>query len=278
MKHTCYAKVLKVIEAGIPVLLEGEAGSGKSTIAQQIAQETGRKFTTMSMTKQTSVNAIIGFKSVTGNYISSLFREAYENGHLFLLDEIDAADPNVLLCLNTIENGYVSFPDKRIEAHPNFRLIATSNPHNEHSLYTGRSTLDFSTRDRYHTVLIDRDSELETKLTSKEIITQAESIRKFLKSQGSSIQLTMRDTIRSHKLIKAEISKDPFSELLKTRDENIHIAYNKFLKDEEDRRKEQERIVKEQKEAAERQAREDAKTQHEVDTYNQWWSKVTEGK
>lgn len=207
MYHSKFKYTKKVIESGMSVLLTGEAGSGKSTLAMQIAEEMDLDFYTMSGTKQTSVNAIIGFISINGTYIPSQFRKAFENGGLFLLDEIDAMDPNVLLTLNTIENGFVAFPDGIVKKHEDFRLVATSNPFDAHSIYTGRSKLDFSTIDRYFVIELKRDSKLESSLICEETKNQIELVRSVFKSNGSSLQCTMRDAIRISKLKELDISK-----------------------------------------------------------------------
>lgn len=190
----------------MPVLLSGPAGSGKSTIAMQVAEDLDLAFSSISCTKQMSVNALLGFISINGVYIPTQFRDAFENGKVFLLDEIDAADPNVLLCLNTIENGFIAFPDGIVKMHPDFRLIATSNPADAHATYTGRSKLDFSTIDRYFHITLDRDPELELSLTSPEIVAHADIARSILSSHGVTSTVTMRDAIRMHQLSQLDIS------------------------------------------------------------------------
>jgi len=206
MHHSKYSYVRKVVESGIPVFLSGPAGSGKSTMAMQIAQDLSLTFHSISCTKQMSVNALLGFISINGVYIPTQLRNAFENGGMFLLDEADAADPNVLLCLNTIENGFISFPDGIVQKHQNFRLILTANPSDAHSTYTGRSKLDFSTLDRYFHITLDRDPELELSLTSPEIVEHADIARSILSSHGVTSTVTMRDAIRMHQLSQLDIS------------------------------------------------------------------------
>jgi hypothetical protein len=206
MHHNKYSYVKKVVESGMPVFLSGPAGSGKSTMAMQIAKDLSLTFHSISCTKQMSVNALLGFISINGVYIPTQLRNAFENGGLFLLDEADAADPNVLLCLNTIENGFISFPDSIVQKNPNFRLILTANPSDAHSTYTGRSKLDFSTIDRYFHITLDRDPELELSLTSPDIVEHADIARSILKANGVTSTITMRDTIRMYKLSQLDIS------------------------------------------------------------------------
>lgn len=199
-KHILYDYVKKVIDSDLTVLLTGPAGSGKSTIAMNIAEDLNLTLYTQNCTKQTTVNQLLGFISINGSYIPSQLRQAFENGGLFLLDEIDAADPNVLLCLNTIENGFISFPDKIVYKHSDFRLIATANPQEEHNIYTGRSNLDFSTRNRFYEIPVERDHNLELQLTDSVSSGKADLAREILRQNGSSIQITMRDVLRYHKL------------------------------------------------------------------------------
>ena len=238
MRHNKYSYVSTVIESGMPVLLEGEAGSGKSTLAMQIASDLSLTFYSMSCTKQMSVNALLGFISINGVYIPTQLRNAFEHGGLFLLDEIDAADPNVLLCLNTIENGFISFPDGIIQMHPSFRLVATANPSSEHSTYTGRSKLDFSTINRYFRVYLERDPDLELSLTSAEVVQNVEYIRTLMRDQGVTKLITMRDTIRMYKLSQLGISDCVYTDVALLECPSLHEDFKEYkLKQTEELRK-----------------------------------------
>lgn len=275
-KHTFHSKfdyVVKIIEAGMPCLLQGAAGTGKTTIAVDAAKQLGLGFASLTMTKQTSVNAIIGFISINGDYIASQFRKAYEEGKLFLLDEIDASDPNVLLVLNTIENGYIAFPDGIVHAHPDFRLIATANPASEHSAYTGRTKLDFSTLDRYYSILIERDGNLEAQLTSDDTAAEMDVVREFLKGQGSSIQATMRDAIRVHQLKALGLDSDPIEKVVFSKEPVLINMYNDEKKEIEKKAEQARKKAAEKREAEEkerkRQEAYDAKSQHEVNTLDE---------
>lgn len=267
MKHTKFEYIYKVVNHGLPVLLLGEAGTGKSTICEQVAEKLGRQFSAIGLTKQTSKNDIIGFISINGNYIASQFRKAYEEGHLFLLDELDAADPNVLLVLNTLENGYIAFPDGIVHGHKDFRLVATANPQNEHSIYTGRSKLDFSTLNRYYKIALDRDSKLEEKLTSKAIAAKVDSARTFLKTQGSSIVVTMRDTIRISQLTDLGLDENPLIEVIFSNDQSLVEIY----------KEKEEELIKEAEEKR-KQEEADKASQHEVNNFDELYSKIQEGK
>lgn len=195
MRHSKFDEVKTLIASGIPVILQGPAGTGKTTVVRQVAEELKLEFCVLSMTRQTTLSHIIGFMNVNGIYIPSMFRKAVEYGHLFLLDEIDAADPNVILALNTLENGFVSFPDAVIEVHENFRLVATSNPFGD-CAYTGRATLDAATLDRFDKVHLARDSRLEASMVSEETLEEIERVRQILHTNNVGTTVSMRDSLR----------------------------------------------------------------------------------
>lgn len=200
--HSSYSTIKKLVENNIPVLLTGEAGSGKTTLAKQVAEALKLVFHSISMTRQTTLSHILGFVSVNGTYIPSTLRKCFDedgDGGLMLFDEIDAGDPNVLLCLNTIENGYISFPDGLIKCHPNFRIAATANPQDQHNHYTGRSKLDAATLDRYDIIDVDRDDLLEEELVDTDTHRRMQLLRSILGKNNASKTISMRDALRYQK-------------------------------------------------------------------------------
>lgn len=192
--HSKFEEVTTLVNAGIAVLLSGEKGSGKTTLAKQIAEKLNLKFYSISMTRQTTLSHLMGFMSVNGTYVESLLYYAVTEGGMVLIDEINAADPNVLLSLNTIENGYVSFPTGIVECHKDFRIVATQNPA-DHT-HTGRAKLDAATLDRFDEVDIDRDANLEKSLVDGDTFRRMTLMRECLRDTNSSIKLSMRDSKR----------------------------------------------------------------------------------
>jgi MoxR-like ATPase len=229
IKHHKYGEVKTLIDAGQPVLLTGEAGSGKTTVAQSIAEENNMEFRSMSMTRQTTLGHILGFMSVNGTYVKSVFRVCFEEGGMMLLDEIDAGDANVLLAFNTIENGYVAFPDTLVKCHPDFRLVATANPQDQHNFYTGRSKLDGATLDRFDTIDIDRDNELEKSLVDRDTHQRMQLLRKLMDSNNSSKVVSMRDALRYQKRKELNLITDNFIYRLIGQNDLVLEQYNKEI-------------------------------------------------
>ncbi len=260
MKHTQFDYLKKIVEANIPCLIQGPAGTSKSTTAMQVLEELDLKLHSITCTRQTSVNNLLGFLSVTGEYIPSQLRQAFEHGGGFILEEQNAADSNVLICLNSMENGFLAFPDKIVYKHKDFRFIATANPND--NLYSARNNMDFSVNDRLHTINFHPDPALELALTSQPTVELMQAARKFLSSHGSSIQATMRDAIRVEQLTKLAIPNPIVTEIFSSDEALGELFKTELVILKED-------LIKEQE-----QAKFDKLTQHDMTTYDDFLDKV----
>lgn len=169
-----YKRVLDLAMARRNILLTGSPGCGKTYLARLVADSLDLEFGGISCTSEMSKSELIGrmvpnMSKGTDVYQSTDFVKLYKNGGLFLLDELDAADANVLLTLNTaLANGYINLPIGRAEMHPDFVLIATANTFGvgNSRTFAGRNQLDGATLDRFHigTVLCDYDRDVERSL------------------------------------------------------------------------------------------------------------------
>lgn len=165
--HYIAPTLLRVIGARLPAFLVGEAGSGKTHLVEQCAESLGLKFYCISVCAQTTASTLLGYMDANGKYVRSLFREAYENGGVFLLDEVDNGNPNVLSVLNaSISNHVCSFPDKMVAKHPDFVLCASGNTygHGANRKYVGRLEIDAATLDRFVFIDIGYDEKLEEQI------------------------------------------------------------------------------------------------------------------
>jgi MoxR-like ATPase len=165
--HEALADVVQVIDVGEHVFLVGPAGSGKSYIAGQVAKILGMPFASMSVGPNTSNSKLFGFINGAGSYVTTPFRETYENGGMFLLDEMDNGHAGLLTELNQMLAGDTcAFADKMVDKHPTFRMIATGNTFGRgaNRQFVGRNVLDAATLDRFATIEVPVDERLEKAL------------------------------------------------------------------------------------------------------------------
>ena len=69
--HFKFDEVKTLVEAGQPVMLEGERGCGKTTLIMDVAKELNLDFYSLSMTRQTTLSLLLGFINVNGIYVPS---------------------------------------------------------------------------------------------------------------------------------------------------------------------------------------------------------------
>jgi hypothetical protein len=141
-----------------------------------------------------------------GSYIGGEFRQAFEFGGLFNLEEINAAQANLAIIFNTIENGYFVFADKIVYAHEDFRLVATMNGITNAKDFGGRRQLDKSVRDRFHRIIVKGDLAGRYKPNT---IAYMEAVNDILEASGITDLVTPRDMTRFEHMVKNKyISKE----------------------------------------------------------------------
>ena len=166
--------------------MAGPAGSGKTTLAKDLAESMGVPFYFISCTAGMSEAHLLGRMLFDGTYVPSDFVRAYEEGGVFLFDEIDAADNNTLLVINSaLANGKLSIPNRKEKAHAerhnNFICICAGNSWGNGTIqYQGRTALDRAFLDRFamSKLFIDYDADME-KLLSKSFPEVAKSFQEF---------------------------------------------------------------------------------------------------
>jgi MoxR-like ATPase len=168
-----FERVLKLIACGENVLIVGPAGCGKTHMVQQVAKALGRSFGMFSGSAGASESQIMGWLLPTDGgrfeYQPSEFIELYEGGNsLFLFDEYDAFDGNMLLCANSaLANGHINVPQRlgnpRVNRGENVGIVATANTYGTGAdpIYSGRNQLDGATLDRFIVVEMTYDASLE---------------------------------------------------------------------------------------------------------------------
>ena len=217
-QHAAFETTYRVIAAGCSPFLVGPAGSGKSTILAQVATALELPFYPMSVNSLTSDYNIIGYKDANGNYVSTIFRQAYENGGLFSFEEIDAGNPNVLTVINNaMSQDKYSFPDKIVDKHPRFIMAASGNTYGTGASmqYIGRNPLDAATLDRFVMVHADYDTVLENRLCmNKEWLEWIHRVRAFVTRYNMHLVVGTRAVINGEKLLNIGIPRKVVEEMV----------------------------------------------------------------
>jgi hypothetical protein len=142
-----------LVEARVLVMLTGPAGMGKSYWTASLAGRLDLSFGSIPMTEGATPSWILGAPTLQG-YREAPFAKIWRDGGVFLLDEMDAADPNMLLVINdALANGVLHNPSsgEAIERHRDCILVAATNTlgTGADANYGARNPLDFSTLDRW---------------------------------------------------------------------------------------------------------------------------------
>ena len=167
--HQALPTILQAVVAGASPFLVGPAGSGKTTLAEQIATALGRPF--YMAARVNSEHKLVGYQDAQGRYVSTAFRRAFEEGGVFLFDEVDASDPDAMTAFNAaLANGLGDFPDGQIRKHPEFVALAAGNTYGRGAdrQYVGRNQLDAATLDRFQVFEVDYDETLERALAGND--------------------------------------------------------------------------------------------------------------
>jgi hypothetical protein len=210
LTHKQAARVIRYLSRKRNVYLFGPAGSGKTTLAEQLAKAFGVR--AYYAAKVENEFQLMGFVN-GGGYVTTQFRLAYEFGGVFLFDEFDASSASAVVALNmALANGRCAFPDRTVDRHPDFYCVAAGNTKlaGATQQYQGRNPLDAASVNRFVGVEFDYDEELEMEIApNKDWCTYVQAVRAAIRERGLDVLCTPRATLDGAELID---SGDTWSE------------------------------------------------------------------
>lgn len=212
--HEVFDEILPTVAVGENVYLVGPAGSGKTTIAKQVAEALGLDFYCYGAIKYD--HDVVGYVDATGAYSQTNFYKAFKHGGLVLMDEMDASSSNALLALNAaLANDFASFPlgndgeGGMIEKHPDFVVIASANTfgHGASAQYVGRNPMDMATLDRFCNVTMGYDESLERAIAGNDTwVDYVQAVRNAVAHHKMRYVVSPRASVKGAKLLAAGVS------------------------------------------------------------------------
>src|SRR4029077_5703993 len=164
--------VRALADARQPIYLYGEAGTGKSYLAKQLATLMEVEYSETPMSLGASRGDLLGRHTASQkeehSFIAAKFPERFSTGGVFNFEEFDASDPRMVIVLNNALSSnhfYNSMNGVDLEKHPDFIPVATAN-----TLGMGadakfnREKLDAATLDRWNMGRVEVKFDLEIAL------------------------------------------------------------------------------------------------------------------
>ena len=206
-------KLVKLAELRQNIMLTGPSGCGKTHNCEILANHLELDFGFISCTSGISESEFRGriipnISDGSINYIPSIFVKLYEHGGVLLLDELDAADGNTIIFINTAlanKQMYIDIREKNpiVSRHPDFICVAATNTlgHGADDDYTERNMLDLATLDRFRAGIIEMDYsvEVEELLVNKHVLDWGLKVRGLIKEHRYQHTMSTRVMIEYSK-------------------------------------------------------------------------------
>ena len=166
---------------GDAVYAYGPAGTGKTHMAVQLAEEFGLTMTSNGCIYQPY--ELVGFVDANGNYHETPFVRSLRGGGVHLFDEFERSiQQATVICNSVLANGFIDLPNgERVNVHPDFHLFACGNTNGEGATedYGTAQKFEASTLDRFTTIEVNYDEAVEMKLAygDKEMVEFIHAMR-----------------------------------------------------------------------------------------------------
>jgi energy-coupling factor transporter ATP-binding protein EcfA2 len=182
--HAYLPVALEIVQRGIPLLLFGAKGCGKTTLAEQLATALQLQFAHISCSRAMTAGKLVGFANPhNGSWLKGELTRHLEQPALVLVDEADASDPGVQLCMNSVlANRYIGEPSGLVRCHEKFVIVMATNTVNGATRqYNAREKLDDALLDRMAVFELHMDNAVEASLAG---VTEASKLDGSTKRGG----------------------------------------------------------------------------------------------
>lgn len=197
-------------DAGLPVLLKGPTGCGKSRFVEAMAARVGRPLVTVSCNDETGAADLLGRWLVKGGdtvWQDGPATRAVRAGAILYLDEVAEAREDVLVVLHALSDHrrtlFLDRHDETVPAAPGFLLTASFNPGYRH----GPKELKPSTRQRFLCFAFDYPPEaIEAEIVQTESGVEAAVAKRLVVYAGKVRRLEtlgLAETVSTRLLIGA---------------------------------------------------------------------------
>lgn len=200
-----FQKIIDDVQMYNNVMLIGGAGTGKTYLAELVAEALGRQKQILNCSQWTTQIDILGGDTID-SYREGKLTRAWKEGSILILDEMPKLDPNTAGLLNdglakgkrsgkgsVIENTR----GEKFEKHKDFGCIATGNvyPSGESAAYGANNKQDLSLLDRFAgcVYFIEGDPGLEQTIIQNNIVwSVCAKLRETIETNRYESQVSLR--------------------------------------------------------------------------------------
>lgn len=148
--HYLFPRLLRLVSAGFNVFMWGPPGTGKTTAALQVAEALTRKAEIDTLDPTTARSMIQGYMNPNGEPVHNVFTRCWENGSVYVADEVDLAPGHVQTLFNSaLANNAAPLAWGNVSRSEGFSFVATGNT-------AGRPTAAFPDRRPMSNAFADR--------------------------------------------------------------------------------------------------------------------------